>query len=287
MKNLLIIILFLILIAPVKAQSSELNLTGSLYKDSRILFDTYNPESLPQIKFQSENKKSPFLAGLFSLVVPGAGEIYSENYWRAAIFLAIEAAVITTAVIYDNKGNDLTEKFQNYADDYKNSDHNWSVVKYAEWIIDHKLSGVDPGIITSTDESLPPWERVNWSLLNAHETGSHKLYPHGDQQYYEMIGKYHQFSPGWNDFPEDQISPEPISSNFLYYAGLRGKANDYYNIATKAVIGIYINHFLSAIDAVWTTIDYNKSIAVKMRVEEVYLVDRMELIPTLKISFGF
>ncbi|MDO8549051.1 MAG: hypothetical protein Q7S39_02725 [Ignavibacteria bacterium] len=285
--NFLIVLILIILIPPVKAQSSEINLTGNLYTDSKILFEDGNLESLPQIKFQSENKKSPFLAGLFSLVVPGAGEIYSENYWRAAIFLAIEAAVITTAVIYDNKGNDQTEKFQNYADDYKNPDHHWSVVKYAEWIIEHKLSGNDPGIITSDDQSLPPWERVNWSLLNENETGSHKLYLHGEQQYYEMIGKYHQFSPGWNDFPTDQISNEPISPNFLYYAGERGKANDYYNVASKAVIGIYINHFLSALDAVWTTIDYNNSLAVKMRMEEVYFADRMELVPTVKVSFNF
>jgi len=73
----------------------------------------------------------------------------------------------------------------------------------------------------------------------------------------------------------------------LYYAHEHARADDYYNVASKAVIGIYINHFLSAIDAVWTTINYNKSLAFQMRMEEVYLADRMELVPTLKLNFSF
>ena len=198
------------------------------------------------------------------------------------MFVVIEAAVVTTAVIYDGKGDDKTTEFQNYADDYKNPDHNWSVVKYAEWLNDHGAN-----ISINSDESLPPWKRVNWTELNNAETGSHKLYAHGEQQYYEMIGKYHQFSPGWNDFPDNQVSLEPISQNFHYYAGLRGKANDYYNVAAKAVIGIYINHFLSAADAIWTTINYNKSLAVKVRVEKRQFANQIELVPTLKLSFGF
>ncbi len=282
--NFLIVILILIVISPVKAQSSELYLTGSLITDSKILFDAGNPGFLPRLSFQTENKKSPFLAGLFSLVVPGSGEVYAGNYWKAAIFIAIEAAVITTAVIYDNKGNDQTEKFQNYADDYKNPDHHWSIVKYAEWL--NAIASDDVDIYINPDVSLPPWERVNWNEINAAETGSHKLPPHGEQQYYELIGKYLQYRAGWNDYPvepgNDQISP-----NYIFYSGERGKANDFYNVASTAVIGIYVNHFLSALDAVWTAIQYNKSLVVQIRMEEVYLVDRMDLMPTLKLKFSF
>jgi hypothetical protein len=285
MKNLFAAVLVIYSLT-LYAQDNSV-LTGNLSADTKLSFNNYTEIIKPVVEIQPEGKKSPFLAGLLSLVIPGAGEFYAGSYWETAIFVAVEAAVITTAVIYDRKGDDQTEVFQNYADDYQNPDHNWSVVKYAEWIIAHKLNGVDPGIITSTNESLPPWQRVNWSVLNAHESGSHHLELHGEQQYYEMIGKYHQFAPGWNDFPETQTSPEPISGNFRHYAGLRGKANDYYNVASKAVIGIYVNHFLSAIDAVWTTINYNSSLAVKMRVEEVYLADQLELVPTLNLSFAF
>lgn len=172
------------------------------------------------------------------MLIPGAGEIYSEEYLKAGIFLAIEAAVITTAVIYDGKGDDKTTEFQNYADDYQNPEHNWSVVRYAEWLNQYEGASIS----INSDESLPPWERVSWAEVNAAETGSHKLPRHGEQQYYELIGKYHQYSSGWNDFSgagnKDQISP-----NFTFYSGMRGEANDFYSTASTAVIGIYVNHF--------------------------------------------
>ena len=43
------------------------------------------------------------------------------------------------------------------------------------------------------------------------ETGSHNLPPHGDQQYYELIGKYHQYSSGWNDFTDGRDKDHDIS----------------------------------------------------------------------------
>ena len=280
---LVILPLIVILISPVKGQSPDYKLTDNLQTDSKILFDENEFQSLPQISFQIEDKKSPFLAGLMSLVVPGAGEVYAGNYWKAAIFVAIEAAVITTAVIYDSKGNDQTEFFQQYADE------NWSVLKYANYIIDTYYEGQDPGIILSDDPSLSPLQQVNWNMLNQAEreknVGSHTLPRYGVQQYYELIGKYYQYTPGWNDYNGGIISD--FTPHLLYYAHEHAKADDYYNVAAKAVIGIYINHFLSALDAVWTTINYNKSLAVKMRVEEIHFADRSELIPTLKVSFNF
>jgi hypothetical protein len=101
-----------------------------------------------------------------------------------------------------------------------------------------------------------------------------------------LIGKYHHYSPGWNDYTGGD-NTTLLSDNFKFYSHERGKANDFYSVASTAVIGIYINHFLSAIDAVWSTVNYNKSLAVKMRMEEVYLANKIELVPTLKFSYNF
>lgn len=260
----------------------EVKLTGSLSTDSKIALTEYNDLLNPQILFPEQSKKSPFLAGLFSLILPGAGEIYTEEYLKAGIFLAIEAAVVTTAIIYDKKGDDKTIEFENYADDYNNPDHNWSVVRYAQWLNEYENASIQ----INPDESLPPWERVNWAELNAAETGSHKLPSHGEQQYYELIGKYHQYSSGWNDFTgagnKDQISP-----NFLYYSGLRGDANDFYSVASTAVIGIYVNHFLSALDAIWSASKFNKNLAVKIRMENIQLANRYEFYPTINFKYNF
>ncbi len=232
--------------------------------------------------YSQENKKSPILAGVMSLLIPGSGEIYVGEYLKAGIFLAIEAAVVTTAIVYDGKGDDKTTEFQNYADDYTNPDHNWSVVKYAEWLNQYEGASIP----INPDESLPPWERVNWDDVNAAESGSHKLPPHGEQQYYELIGKYHQYSSGWNDFTgggnKDQVSP-----NLIYYSGMRGDANDYYSVASTAVIGIYVNHFLSALDAVWSATQFNKDLAIKVRLENIQLANRTEFYPKIYFTYSF
>ena len=262
---------------------NKIGLTGSLYADSKIIQDNYFELSKNSMADDLPSKKSPVLSGVLSALIPGAGQIYNEDYWIAAAFVVVEAALVTTAVVYDNKGDDQTTYFENYADDYTNPDHNWSVVKYAQWLNDFHDGTID----INPDESLPPWERVDWNQLNDAEIGSHHLAPYGEQQYYEMIGKYHQFASGWNDFNPNQSSTDPISSNFLYYSDLRGQANDYYNTASTAIVGIYINHLLAAAEAVWGANRFNDKIAINLRVEPYNFASGTELVPTLKMKFSF
>ena len=262
--------------------NEKLDLTGNLYTDSKIIQSTYTPNTINPMADDLPGKKSPLLSGVLSAIVPGAGQFYNEDYWIAGIFVAVEAGLITTALIYDKKGDDQTQFFQNYADDYNNPDHHWSVVDYAEWLNTYHNKNIQ----INPDESLPPWQRVNWAELNAAEVGSHHLYPHGDQQYYEMIGKYHEYAAGWNDF-NGGANNDLISPNFTHYSGLRGQANDYYNTASTAVVGVYINHLLSAAEAVWGATRFNSNLAVNLRVETQNLAGGIELVPTVKMKFNF
>jgi len=285
MKTKMSTLFVILFILSINAQqfNEQKTLTGSLSTDAKIVLSDFQPIDNPQIKLSVENKKSPILAGLMSLVIPGAGEIYSEEYIKAGIFLAIEAAVVTTAVIYDGKGDDKTTEFQSYADDYQNPDHNWSVLRYAHWLIINEDG--DPNMILSEDPNIAPWKQVDWNLLNASESGSHKLANHGEQQYYEMIGKYPQFSPGWNDFNSSDY--HDISENFLFYSGMRGDANDFYSVAKTAVIGIYVNHFLSSLDAIWSASNFNKDLAVKIRLDNIQFADHAEFYPKLYLTYNF
>lgn len=286
-KSFIVVLLFTGNLIFAQSENNELKLTGSLSVDSKLALVNYTELSIQQFQYKAGEKKSPLLAGLFSAVLPGAGEFYAEEYWKAAIFAVLEAGLITTGLVYDNKGDKKTEEFQNFADDYKNPDHHWSVVKYAQWLAENK-SGVNySSIVISDDQNLPPWERVNWEALNeAEKDFSHKLPRHGDQQYYELIGKYPQYSPGWNDYTGGSEYHQ-ISPNYIFYSGERGKANDYYNVAAKSVIGIYLNHFLSTLDAVYSTIQYNKDLSVKFRLEEMPLTNSIEYIPTVYATLSF
>ena len=279
LKYLALLILFFNSTSEIFSQAIEdanFRLTGNLHLDSQILLDNYSFTDSIEVSLDSPSKKDPLLSGLFSAIIPGAGQVYNNDWWIAGIFVAVEAALIATAVTYDNKGDEQTASFESYADQY------WSVVRYAEW-----LNAYEQGQITiNPDESLPPWERVNWNELNAAETGSHNLPPHGEQQYYEVIGKYHQYSSGWNDY-SGGANNDLISPNFTYYAGERGEANDYYSTSSSAVIGIYVNHLLSAAEAIWGANRFNDNLTVSIRVQNANLAFRNELIPSLLLRYSF
>jgi len=105
MKILICSILFLTSLLG-QSSNEKLLLTGKLVGDSKIIQKNYEENRAVEYNFQTNERKSPFLGGIMSLVVPGTGEIYAGEYWKAGIFLAIEAAAITTAIIYDKKGDD-------------------------------------------------------------------------------------------------------------------------------------------------------------------------------------
>lgn len=286
MRKIFLIFSLVFSINLIAQNDNKFELTGNLTADSRTILNEFKSESTVNLNFaNSENKKSPLLAGLFSLIIPGAGEFYSESYYKSAIFFALEAALVSVAIVYNKKGDDKTKEFENYADNITDKS-GWSVVRYAQWINQYKGKNIQ----INPNTNLKAWERVNWTELNTVEKEisgfSHTLARHGEQQYYEMIGKYHQFSPGWWDYSGGSNNFE-ISPSYAYYSSLRGEANDLYNISTKAVVGIYVNHFLSALDAVWSAVSFNKDLSVKFRMDAVQVANKYDFCPTVYMKYNF
>jgi hypothetical protein len=248
----------------------------------------------------TDQEKSPWIAGLLSLAVPGSGEVYTKNYIKGAVFFAAEAVAWITVLNYDKKGDDQTQLFQNYANEH------YSVVRYANWTLDNlgtlhpspamprtreeyhqaiyaSIEPVDP------ENSKPPFSNVNWVALNGMEQDiangvlngyTHSLPYYSEQQYYELIGKYDQFSRGWDDSNLDPSAPldaadpssQVIKSNskrFYEYSRMRAQANHYYDIAGTWMAVAVANHLLSALDAYWSATRYNSSLhaGVRMRLE--------------------
>ena len=291
-----------------KSDSADHNnvrfLTGNLQYDLSMNIDSVSnaDSSVAARPVAYKRLYSPLRAGLFSAVIPGAGQFYTKNYWQSAAFFGAEVLMWVMYATYENKGNNQTNLFQ------KNADANWSVVSYAGWINDdvnfgqaviqalgHKIN-IDP------NPNLKPWERVNWSELNSVEenigvtTGTgftHKLAPHGDQQYYEMIGKYSQFGGGWSDAigftKEDVIADNGIgnvSPQFLAYSRMRGDANSSYNIATTVSYVIVANHVLSALEAAWNASKLNHRIKLQGHIESRRIYGNIvEFVPTLHLEY--
>ena len=60
--------------------------------------------------------RSPKLAMLMSLCIPGLGQAYIKNYWRGGLYLAAEAAIISISVVFMNKGKDKYNQATGFAD---------------------------------------------------------------------------------------------------------------------------------------------------------------------------
>lgn len=241
--------------------------------------------------------KSGLAAAAYSILLPGAGEFYAENNLKAGSFLGAEVGLWILYAAYTSKGDNQTNIFQDYADEH------WSVVKYAQWIEQYGTqlnSDVtdNSGLVTSTNTSLPPWQRVDWAKINKVEaeiglkTGtffSHQLPMRPEQQYYELIGKYPQFNPGWDDANVDASNfHTALTQRFLDYSAMRGKANDFYNIASTAAKLVVVNHVLSALDAAWTASQYNKSVKLEAHVKPVQRdFGMVEFVPTAQLCIRF
>ena len=260
----------LVLLPPPTA--GELRTSGDARIDLLGMPDLNGPSPAQQVSSavdEAARRKSPWLAAGMSILVPGAGEFYAGDYWKSAAFFAVDVALWIFAYNYDKKGDRQTDFFQNFAN------QNWSVVKYAQYAQDNLTppNGPYTWLIPNT-EGRPPWDRVNWSELNRMEQDiggyySHVLPPYGQQQYYELIGKYPQFNQGWDDSGPTFNYGDPLTSNFLWYAGQRGLANRYYEKATTFVTIALVNHIVSAFDAAFSAASWNKKLQASLDTQAV------------------
>ena len=245
---------------------------------SRVMEEKYNNS------IQSNPKeKSPYLGALFSGLIPGTGEIYAKSYIKGAIFLAVEAGLWIAYSSYESKGNDQTDQYQNYAND------NWDVYKYAGWLKSQNFAGSD-GIDLSADKQLL---RRQVNVCEA-QNFSHQLPPYGEQQYYELIGKYQNFVTGWGDADLSLVNRNNYgtykTTMFEDYSYSRQQANDYYDNATTSLILVVVNHLLSSADGAWSVSMFNKDLKVKTAVhlENRYsVIGEKKLIPVANLNITF
>ncbi|MFA6541837.1 MAG: hypothetical protein WCT99_09570 [Bacteroidota bacterium] len=286
------------------ASAGEKNLSGNLLRDlSAMNVDSTLPVQ-SAAPFSGE-QKNPFLNGLYSLVIPGAGQYNTDRYTKAVIFFTAEVALVTFAIINQHTGDKKTQEFQEYADAH------WSAVRYAAYINAHGSvyygppnANIDLSRVANKDFSqINDWEKLTHSVNGSKSIGfSHQLPRYGEQQYYELIGKYNQFKTGWDTYPQDNQGV-PISDDVTHnpeydydhmipkqmqdYAKERGKANDYYYAASFAVSAIVINHVISAVDAFISTKSYNHEISASLGMRPVDSYDGTRLLSELTVSVGF
>jgi hypothetical protein len=206
-------------------------------------------------------------AFLYSLILPGAGELYTGSKLKAALFLGIEAFSWYQYISNYGDGQDLEDEYRAYADQY------WSPGDYRAWLVDVK--GVPSDTLSYRgDDGLPA-------------TFTHKLPAFKTQQYYEMIGKYDQFVFGWDD--TDYNKGDSLSEHRTEYLSMRDESNSKFDAARNYAIVSIANRIVSAFDAALTARSLNKKadrfseIRLKARLADYY----GERIPKVILTYKF
>ena len=207
--------------------------------------------------FKGKSVKKAFL---YSMIIPGSGEFYAGSKIKAAVFLGVDVALWAFYFNYHGKGTDKETEYQGFADQY------WTEDQYIQWLIQTYN-------IQSDREKY--WDPIAKDSVYL----SHHLPDTKTDQYYEMIGKYEQFTGGWGD----NLDKREV------YLGMRRDSNDLLNKAKYAAMFSLGNHILSAFDAAFTVKRYNRrgekfsQVELKMRLVE----HNQELIPRLSASLRF
>ncbi len=240
------------------------------------------PEKAPK-------KRSVGAAFGLSALVPGLGQAYNRQWGKAIAAFAIEAAVITGAIVWNNQGTNLEGDYQQYAHAF------WDPAKYASWLNDYSsylqtnfnASVMTPEISVPNQidfRSPESWDDMEWAVvldffseiqsmeremfhLETLAAFSHTLPDFSEQQYYELVGKYYQFAPGWEDYPawraengEYTVAIDPsmtgpdetrpnVSPRFFQYADDHAYANDILRRASRVTTLLIATHFIAAIEA--------------------------------------
>ncbi len=180
--------------------------------------------------------RSPSKAFLYSVTLPGTGQLYNHSTFKAGLFMAIEAVSWLDWLVYHQKGQSKTDDYNVFADEH------WSAERYTNWLIETY------GIVSDTSAF------INEDGDETHFT--HHLPATKTQQYYEMIGKYDQFRYGWSD--TDYLVGKETSPLRVEYLNDRATANDYFSKAKTGAIIAIANHLLSGLDAAFSAKRFNR-----------------------------
>jgi hypothetical protein len=206
---------------------------------------------------------------LYSAVIPGTGQYYAGSIWKTILFAGIEVAGWTTYFIYTSKGENQETDMKKYADAHWSENKYWSRLYYdaiQQGVPDLPVYEVDENnILVDYDADMANSLRFLEEALGH----THKLPTTKTQQYYEMIYKYlTQFGNGWEDanfFERYYGNTNKLTPQMFAYRDMRNNMNNYFDVASTATNLILINHVLSALDAAWTTRNFNRQLQLKVR----------------------
>ena len=240
-------------------------------------------DSVADSSLISLRARFPGKAMLMSLVIPGAGQLYARRPLKTVGFLAAEVAAVMLYRNYNRRGLADVEAYKRFADIH------WD---FRDWVLRAPLFGAG-------------WEEINISLdgthnldfyvdmdgdgwpeiigatsedgdrliqLLSHPDTSMFLFVRKNDEYYENIGKYNQFFSGWDDsdpfnprIDDTKSGPIARSPHRNKYLDKRDRSNQLRRTAGYAISALMFNHVLSAVDAIFSTAQWNRQRGLELR----------------------
>ncbi|MBC8376243.1 MAG: hypothetical protein H8E26_09360 [FCB group bacterium] len=173
-----------------------------------------------------------------SLIIPGWGQWENGNKVRAVGYVVAEVAAIYGYESYHTQGEDLEQEFKLYGDNH------WY---FGDWSPNNAPVGTC-GTNLST-HNMPLLQNTDGEFL-LDENGY--FIPLKDHHFYENIGKYPEFSCGWDDYTAGGVTydyDEDEETHKAYYIDMRTRSNELYRNGQLAGTLIMVNHLISAFDA--------------------------------------
>jgi hypothetical protein len=238
----------------------------------------------------AEGKKNIGKGVMFSLVIPGAGQLYTGSWVRAVPWFAVEVVGWAMFAKYHGQGKDKTTEFEKFAGTKISPNH----FDYNAYMLREYQIATNPNFNANLyTGDLSEWKNEDWSVRQSFFENApgftHDILTGDLQQYYEMIGKYiNQFGFGWRDTYDWQNVDVNVATTehiwaqsgddantaafdgpyvtdktgwFWQYRNMRGEANKLLDKGNVAMEVVLVNHVLSALDAAFAVRRHNKHFA--------------------------
>lgn len=245
---------------------------------TRIVLENISDSANNSILLNKNYSNNPLKPMIASLAIPGLGQYLNKSpLWKTALFAGVEIAGIAGYISWNNKGDDITKEYENWADEHWDM-NNW-VNGSAPLLSDINSNGY-PNV---NDVRIDGSHHITIIIDGRYESSDLLLdNPNADYvelrdwDFYEGIGKYDQFVAGWDDA---RLSWEIINKKITdgddelivmtprkqHYIDLRNDSNVLYKNAKFAASALLFNHILSALDAMWYA-NKNKELSYKLDV---------------------
>ena len=252
---------------------------SSTFLDFSIQENNYNIKTINYNNKIYLNKSLKAL--LYSSIIPGSGQyLVNDDKTKGVIFLGLEIIALAGYNYYLNNADDYKIQYKNYGNEYWSftnwcsNYYNWedpnndffNIFSNSDGYLDiwedsHHINFTynDDGIIRFISSSSVAFQQLYTDELSTAESAqafydNNQVLINRDHNFYENIVKYNHFFAGWDDhegiYTYDNNGYLVVTSNSKdNYRKIWDKSIKNYKIKNNFVSFIFVNHFVSMLDA--------------------------------------